>query len=256
MNEKMPALFVGHGSPLNAIENNIYTSGWEEIAGEIPKPRAILSISAHWVTGGTRINSAENPKTIYDMYGFPEELYRVKYDAPGAPELAHATVELISRGVKIDNSWGIDHGTWSVLFRMYPKADIPVYQLSIDSDAPAGIHYEIGKEISSLREKGVMIFGSGNVVHNLFRVNLRMEGGYTWANTFDDYIRDKIIKGQYQDVINHDSAGESAEQAFFTPEHFFPLLYVLGATRQDDRLRIFNNSCTLGSLSMTSYLFE
>jgi 4,5-DOPA dioxygenase extradiol len=256
MKERMPALFVGHGSPLNAIQNNIYTSGWEEIAGEIPKPLAILSVSAHWVTEGTRINSAENPKTIYDMYGFPEELYRVKYDASGSPELAHATIELISREVKIDNNWGIDHGTWSVLYRMYPKADIPVYQLSIDSDASADIHYKIGKEISLLRDKGVMIFGSGNVVHNLSRVNWGMDGGYPWAFTFDDYIKDKIIKGQHKDVINYDSTGESAKLAFFTPEHFSPLLYVLGASRQDDRLTIFNNSCTLGALSMTSYLFR
>ncbi len=254
--EKMPALFVGHGSPLNAIEDNIYTSGWKEIAGEIPKPRAILSVSAHWVTKGTRVNSKENPKTVYDMYGFPEELYRVTYNAPGTHEFANAAIELISREVTIDNSWGIDHGTWSVLKRMYPSADIPVFQLSIDIDAPAEAHYKIGQEISVLREKGVMIFGSGNVVHNLSRVNWEMKGGYQWAVEFDELIKDKIINQQHFEVINYNSLGESSQLAFFTPEHFYPLLYVLGASRKDDRLRIFNNSCTLGALSMTSYLFR
>lgn len=256
MNEKMPALFVGHGSPMNAIDDNIYSRGWEEISKEIPKPKAILAISAHWTTDMTRINDDNKPNIVYDMYGFPTELYRVAYDVPGAPELAEYTKKLISRAVITDNSWGIDHGTWSVLHRMYPSADIPVYQLSIDSSAPPQVHYEIGKELSSLREKGVMILGSGNVVHNLLKVDWENEGGYSWAVEFDNYIKEKIIDGKYQEVINYKSAGKSSELAFFTPEHFYPLLYVLGASRKEDKLRIFNNSCTLGALSMTSYLFE
>lgn len=256
MAKRMPALFVGHGSPMNAIENNIYSRNWEELSQTIPKPEAILSISAHWYTEGSKINDTEAPETIYDMYGFPEELYRVDYRVKGAPELAHMTQSIINRKVEIDNTWGIDHGTWSVLKRMYPKADIPVYQLSVDKNASPEVHYEIGKQISILRDRGVMIFGSGNVVHNLARVNWEVEGGYPWAIEFDEYIKDKIINNKYIDVINYCTSIESAKLAFSTPEHFYPLLYILGATCGEDQLRVFNASCTLGSLSMTSYLFK
>ena len=256
MNRKMPAMFIGHGSPMNAIENNNFVLAWKETAEKIARPDAILSVSAHWVTNGTRVNDMEKPKIIYDMYGFPEELYQVSYNAPGAPELAHETMGLLSREVKIANDWGIDHGTWSVLCRMYPNADIPVYQLSLDLNASAEEHYRIGEEISSLREKGVLILGSGNVVHNLSRVDFSMQWGYPWAEKFDDYITEKIKKRQYKDVIDYQSAGEVSRQAFFTTEHFYPLLYVLGASRPDDRLTIFTDSCTLGAISMTSYLFE
>lgn len=256
MSQKMPAIFIGHGSPMNAIENNGYSNKWREIALEIPKPQAILSISAHWFTNGTRINDDQKPKTVYDMYGFPDELYQVVYKANGAPKLAHATKDLISRGVEIDNSWGLDHGTWSVLHRMYPDADIPVYQLSVDSNAPAEVHYKMGQELRSLREQGVMIFGSGNVVHNLARVNWSMEDGYPWAVEFDQYIQGKVIQRQYEEVIHYQNAGESSKLVFSTPDHFYPLLYVLGASREDDRLKIINDSCTLGALSMTSYIFE
>jgi 4,5-DOPA dioxygenase extradiol len=254
---RMPALFVGHGSPLNAIEDNRYTQGWQEIARRIPKPQAILSVSAHWYTNGTRINNDDNPKTVYDFYGFPEELYKVVYDVPGASKLANVTKELIRREVKTDNTWGIDHGTWSVLNQMYPAADIPVYQLSIDKGAPAEVHYNIGKELSSLRDKGVMIFGTGNVVHNLSRISWEMEeSGFPWAIDFNEYIKDKIIKRQYEDVINYKQAGDSSKLAFITQEHYYPLLYVLGASKEEDQLRIWNDSYTFGSLSMTCYLFE
>ncbi|HSN58557.1 MAG TPA: 4,5-DOPA dioxygenase extradiol, partial [Clostridiaceae bacterium] len=187
--KKMPALFVGHGSPMNAIEDNEYSRGWKEIAKKIPKPEAILSVSAHWYTDGTKVSDAANPKTIYDMYGFPDELYNVAYNAPGAPELAHAAKELISNHVQIDNSWGLDHGTWSVLHRMYPDSDIPVFQLSIDSRTSFGDHFRIGREIAALREKGVLILGSGNIVHNLALVKWGMAGGFPWAVEFDSYIK-------------------------------------------------------------------
>lgn len=251
----MPVLFVGHGSPMNAIEDNTFTRGWEAIAGKIPKPEAILSVSAHWFTDGSRITDAEQPKTIYDMYGFPDELYRVTYSAPGAPELAHLTKSLISRAVQIDNSWGIDHGSWSVLHKMYPAADIPVYQLSVDRSASAETHFQIGREISALREKGVMIFTSGNIVHNLAQINWGMAGGHPWASEFDGYIKEKIMTRQYREVVHYKSAGKSAEMAFYTPEHFYPLLYCLGASRAEDGIAVFNDACTLGSLSMTCYLF-
>ena len=164
---KMPVLFVWTWSPMNAIEDNHYSRGWKKIAESIPKPETILSISAHWYTRGTRIMNGENPKTIYDMYGFPKKLYEVSYNAAGSPRFAKVSKELISRETKYDNSWGIDHGTWSVLVHMYPKRDIPVFQISIDADAPPEEHYKIGRELSPLREQGVLIFGSGNVVHNL-----------------------------------------------------------------------------------------
>lgn len=253
---KTPLLFVGHGSPLNAIEDNSYTRSWQEIAAKIPRPAAILSVSAHWYTVGSRINDTAKPKVIYDMYGFPDELYKVAYNAPGSPELARITKNLIQKEVRIDNSWGIDHGTWSVLYKMYPKADIPVYQLSVDGNESAEVHFQMGQQLRSLREKGVLIFASGNVVHNLARVNWEMDGGYSWATEFDGYIKEKVLTREYQDVINYKSAGKSAEQAFYQPDHFYPLLYVLGASEETDRLSIYNESCALGSLSMTSYLFE
>ncbi|SHI01710.1 Aromatic ring-opening dioxygenase, catalytic subunit, LigB family [Sporobacter termitidis DSM 10068] len=256
MSERMPALFVGHGSPMNAIEDNQYSKAWAEIGKHIIKPEAILSISAHWFTKGTKITDAPKPEVVYDMYGFPEALYRVVYQPHGSPELAHETKALISRDVKIDNSWGIDHGTWSVLRRMYPNADIPVYQLSVDADANAEAHFKTGRELSVLRDKGVMIFGSGNVVHNLSRVNWDMDGGYSWASEFDGYVKGKIVDGKYDDVLDYSKAGPSAAMAFHTPDHFDPLLYVLGASDKSDKLTVLNDSCTLGALSMTCYLFE
>ncbi len=255
MKERMAAVFVGHGSPMNAIEKNTYSSAWEEIGTKIKKPEAILAISAHWSTRGIKITDAPKPKMVYDMYGFPDALYRVEYQPDGSPKLAHETASLISKDVKIDNSWGIDHGTWSVLRWMYPNADIPVYQMSVDAGANAETHFNIGRELMALREKGVMILGSGNVVHNLRRVNWDMEDGYVWAKEFDGYIKDKIVSGQYTDVLDYSKVGESASLSFSTPDHFYPLLYVLGSTQKDDKLTVFNESCTLGALSMTSYLF-
>ena len=253
---KMPVLFVGHGSPMNAIEENEYTEHWIRIAKLIPRPNAILSISAHWFTNGSKITDAANPKMIYDMYGFPEELYKIRYNAPGAPDLAHFTKNLIIREVTIDNSWGYDHGTWSVLCRMYPEADIPVYQLSVDWKAAAEEHYRMGRELKELREKGVLIFASGNVVHNLPRLNWNMEKGYSWAEEFDQYIKEKILQKEYEDVVHYEKAGASSQMAFPTPEHFYPLLYMLGAAEENDEVTIFNEDCTLGSISMTSYLLQ
>lgn len=253
---KTPVLFIGHGSPLNAIEDNEYTKSWQEIAAKIPKPQAILSVSAHWYTEGSRITDVENPKVVYDMYGFPDALYNVKYEAPGAPELARVTQQLLQKEVCIDNSWGIDHGTWSVLCKMYPQADIPIVQLSVNRKASAQEHYQLGQQLRPLREQGVLIFASGNVVHNLARVNWNMNHGYAWADEFDGYIRDKIKAGEYQDVINYQNAGKSAELSFQYPDHFYPLLYMLGAADPTDQLTIYNDSCTMGALSMTSYLFE
>lgn len=256
MNE-MPVLFVGHGSPMNAIEGNRFSDYWKLLGEEIPRPKVILSVSAHWYTSGLRVTDAPSPKMVYDMYGFPEELYQIVYNAPGSPDFAHLTEKLIGGDIKIDNSWGLDHGSWSVLCHMYPKADIPVFQLSVDRLAPAAECYEIGKRLRSLREQGVLIFGSGNVVHNLYRTDWSMEkAGYPWAHEFDDYIKESILDHKPERVINYSGAGASSALAFSTMDHFAPLLYVLGASNQGDRIRVFNNSCVLGSLSMTGYLFE
>lgn len=256
MNNRMPMLFIGHGSPMNAIEDNDYTAGWQRIASGLKKPKAILSVSAHWVTEGTRVNDSETPKTIYDMYGFPDALYKVKYDASGSPSFAQKTKSLLTKEVKVDNTWGIDHGTWSVLCRMFPEADIPVYQLSLDRNASAKKHFENGRAISALREEGVLILGSGNVVHNLSKVNFRMSGGFEWADEFDQYVIQHIKNGTYDGVLDYNCAGESAQMAFYTTEHYDPLLYVLGAAKPDDKLTVFNDSRIYGALSMTSFLFE
>ena len=256
MENIMPVLFIGHGSPMNAVEDNDYSQTWKELGRNLPKPEAILSISAHWYTHGTRINDLENPRLIYDFYGFPKELYEIEYKAVGFTKGAHRTRELINRDVVIDNSWGIDHGTWSVLLRMYPKADIPVFQLSIDQTAPPEVHYNIGRAIRPLRKEGILIMSSGNVVHNLHRVNWDMDGGYPWALQFDEYIKSNIIKQRHQNVVDYHSGSDVADLAFRTSDHFFPLLYALGASHREDEITVFNNSCTLGSLSMTSYLFQ
>lgn len=250
----MPVLFAGHGSPMNAIEDNKYSQVWRKLSDYIPKPKAILSVSAHWYTDGTRIQNVINQKMIYDMYGFPSELYEVVYAAEGSPDAASRTSELISRNVIVDNSWGLDHGTWSVLKWMYPEADIPVFQLSVDRKINPVEHYKIGSELKELRKEGVLIFGSGNVVHNLSLVDWNMNGGYTWAEEFDSYIKENIMKKDIDGVINYKNAGESSNYAFRTPEHFDPLLYILGSANEDDEVSVYNDSCVMGSLSMTCYL--
>jgi len=241
---------------MNAIEDNEYSTSWAKMGEKLKKPMAILSVSAHWYTPGTRITDSARPKTIYDMYGFPEALYEVRYQPPGAPELAHEVAGLIGSGVQIDNTWGIDHGSWSVLRKMFPAADIPVVQLSVDANADAQSHFRIGTEIRALRDKGVMLFGSGNIVHNLSRVNWGMADGYPWAQEFDMYIKDSVINRRFKDVVNYNKSGFSVEKPFYTPDHFYPLLYVLGASYDDDTLTVFNDSCTLGALSMTSFLLN
>ena len=253
---KMPIVFIGHGSQMNAIEDNEFCRNWTKLAREIPQPKAILSISAHWYTNGTLVNNNLNPKMIYDMVGFPDELYQVKYPAKGNPELAKLVQSLVSKEVKVDNSWGYDHGTWSVLVKMFPQADIPLIQLSIDRNASAEVHFKIGQELSVLRDQGVLILGSGNVVHNLSRIDWNMQSAaYPWAVSFDAYIKDKIMKREFEDIIHYDKAGDMAKLSIPTPDHFLPLLYVLGASLPDDKLTIINEACMMGSMSMTCYLF-
>lgn len=254
---RMPVVFVGHGSPMNAIEDNHYSRSWKSIAEKIPRPKVILSVSAHWYTDGTRIMNEEAPRTIYDMYGFPKELYEVTYNVPGSPYFAGIAKNLISKKTEYDNSWGIDHGTWAVLVHMYPKRDIPVFQISIDAYAPPEAHYRIGRELRGLRDEGVLILGSGNIVHNLRLVDWNMEGkGFDWAYEFDDYIHENIRKKSYNNILRYRELGETAKLAVPTPDHFYPLLYTLGALDEDDRVSVFNKSGELGSLTMTGYLWE
>lgn len=253
---QMPTLFVGHGSPMNAIETNSYTEEWVKIARKIPKPQGILSVSAHWYTGHTSVFDTKNPKTIYDMYGFPDDLYQIVYDSPGDPALAKMTQSILGDFVGVDNSWGIDHGTWSVLNHMYPKRDVPVVQLSIDKNKPFSYHYLLGKKLQRLREDGILIMGSGNIVHNLHLVRMDVDGGYPWAYEFDDYIEKQIKEKNHEGALKHHKAGRSAENAFWTPDHYLPLLYVLGASNENDEIDVFNKDCVFGSVSMTGYLFS
>ncbi len=254
---KMPVLFVGHGSPMNAVEDNSYTGAWRGIVERIPKPEVIISVSAHWYTKGTRIMNEGNPKTIYDMYGFPDELYEVSYNTAGAPGMAEVCRELITTETRYDNTWGIDHGTWSVLVHMYPGRDIPVFQISIDAGAPPEAHYKIGRELRALRENGCLIFGSGNIVHNLRLVDWhKANKGFDWAYEFDEYIYENILNGKHENILKFNGLGNIARLAVPTPDHFYPLLYALGASGEDDKISVYNKSCELGSLTMTSYLWE
>lgn len=256
---RMPVMFVGHGSPMNAITDNKYKENWIKVgekfkAGEKLHPKAIICVSAHWYTKGTKVNPAQVPEQIYDMYGFPEELYQVKYPVKGSPELADRVKELIGEDCQFNTDWGIDHGTWSVLKWMFPLADIPLIQLSIDGTQKGPFHFNLGEKLAPLRDEGVLIVGSGNIVHNLRKVGWMMTDGYPWAYEFDGIIRQGIVDRQFDKVIDYKSNGESALLAVPTPDHYYPLLYVLGATSELDRPFIFNDSCELGSMSMTSYL--
>ena len=254
---RMPVLFAGHGSPMSAIENSADTKAWQALGKQIPQPRAVLSISAHWYTDGSRIQTSPHPKQIYDMYGFPQELYDLKYRPAGDPALAAQVQSLVrSPAVHADNTWGIDHGTWAVLCKIFPKADIPVVQLSVNSRLQPDQHYAIGKALSSLRSQGVLIFASGDVVHNLRRIDWDKEDGFDWADSFDTAIRDAVLKKDHETVIHYDRLGRPADLSVPTPEHFLPLLYALGASDDSDQVTVFNDRRTLGSLSMTGYLFQ
>lgn len=251
----MPAIFVGHGSPMNAIENNEFTGGWVDMAKAIPRPQAILSVSAHWVTGRTCINNQQHPEMVYDMYGFPKALYDVIYSPPGAPAVAADTLSLLEPDATYDNSWGIDHGTWSVLKHMYPNGDIPTFQMSIDGDATMTQHFDIGRKLQSLREQGVLLLGTGNVVHNLALIQWDNPGGEPWAEEFDRYVKQSILAHNYQGVVDYKSAGFCATKAFYSTEHFVPLVVLLGSIGEEEPVQLYNEACVMGSLSMTSYVF-
>jgi len=253
----MPVLFVGHGSPMNAIVDNIFSRTWMELGKTLPKPEAILSISAHWETRGVFITAMKQPRTIHDFGGFPQELFNVQYPAPGSPELASETRSILKKAeAGLDQSWGLDHGTWSILKRMYPSADIPVIQLSLDYSQPARFHYDLGRELAPLRKKGVLIIGSGNMVHNLRMVawdKLDEPGfGYDWAIEANEKMKRYILDGDYKALIDYRSQGKAFDLSIPTPEHFLPLLYTLALKEEKDLIEFFNDQAVAGSLSMTS----
>ena len=247
------AIFFGHGNPMNAIGQNAYTDGWSQLGQSMPRPRAILSISAHWYVPETGVTITTAPRTIHDFGGFPPALYRIEYPAPGDPALARRVQQLLAPlDVKLDHSWGLDHGTWSVLKHAFPKAEVPVVQLSIDATQPAAFHYELGARLAPLREEGVLIAGSGNVVHNL-RVMGRDGGSpYDWAVRFNDYVRDALATQQYQRLVAYEEAGEDARLSVPTPEHYLPLLYVLGAQRPGETAAVAVDGLEIRSISMLS----
>jgi 4,5-DOPA dioxygenase extradiol len=255
--EKMPALFLGHGSPMNAIEENEFVTGFREISKEIPRPTAILCVSAHWETRGTFVTAMEHPPTIHDFGGFPKTLFDVQYPAPGSPELAKETKGIITKtDVGLDEKWGLDHGAWSVIRHLYPHADIPVIQMSLDYHQTPQFHYELAKELSTLRHKGVLIIGSGNMVHNLRMVawdKLNTGNyGYDWAIEANEKMKQFILSGDHQQLINFKSQGRAFELAIPTPEHYLPLLYTLALKGAHEKVSLFNDKAVGGSLTMTS----
>ncbi len=252
--EKMPVLFTGHGSPMNGIEDNEFSQRWRSMGNEVPRPAAVLCISAHWFTRGTLVTAMEQPQTIHDFGGFPKALFDVQYPAPGDPLFAKAVVELVqTTSVIPDHDWGLDHGTWSVVRQMFPEAAIPVLQLSIDYTKGPLFHYELAKELAVLRKKGVLIIGSGNMVHNLGVLNWSQpESAYDWAVEMDETFKKLILERNHQPLIQYEQLGPAAKLAIPTPEHYLPLLYTLALQANDDAVSLFNAKRVMGSVSMTS----
>ncbi len=258
MPERMPTLFVGHGSPMNAIEDNEFTKGWEKIALTIPKPEAILCVSAHWYVPSTLITTAQQPQTIHDFYGFPPELYQQQYPAPGAPELAAiVSSSLLEYSIGLDTTWGLDHGTWSVLKKMYPEADIPTIQLSIDHSMPPQFHFELGKRMDFLRDQGVLIIGSGNLVHNLGAVIWNSEDSvFEWAKEFEDTIIDSLTDNDESVFVDFENIQEITRKSHPSLDHYLPFLYAVGAGGLDGGPMIHNKKIIHGSISMTCLMFD
>ncbi len=247
-----PALFIGHGSPMNALEQNAQVQQWQSAVQGL-KPKAILMVSAHWYTQGTAVTAMAVPETIHDFYGFPEELHQVQYPAPGIPELASAIKGLLSpHQVKLDLSWGLDHGAWSVLMHMFPKADIPVVQLSLDQNLSPAEHLELAHKLAPLRQQGVMILGSGNVVHNLRMLDWQSTQPPLWAEQFNQQIKALLQSKNFTAIAQYQTLGEAARLAVPHPDHFLPLLYVLGSMLEGDELSLFNDEILYGALSMLS----
>src|SRR5262249_45989319 len=253
MSDILPALFFGHGNPLNAISSNLYTSAWNAIGRSLPKPRSVLAISAHWYVPGTGVTVSTAPRTIHDFGGFPRELYRVQYPAPGDPALARRVQAMLAPlPVMLDDSRGLDHGTWSVLKHVYPAADVPIVQLSIDETRPAAFHYDIGRRLAPLREEGVLIVGSGNLVHNLhtYASGRHMPDPYDWAGRFETEAKGLLLAGDHKPLVDYESLGREALLSIPTPDHYLPLLYVIGARQKNDAISFPVEGVDGGSISM------
>lgn len=249
----MPAIFFGHGNPLNALLRNGYTQRWSEIGESLPRPKAILCVSAHWYVPGAAVTINTAPRTIHDFGGFPRELYEVKYPAPGDPELAQRVQQLLAPlPVAMESGWGFDHGTWSVLCHVYPKADIPIVQLSIDETRPASFHYDIGQRLGPLREEGILIVGSGNLVHNLhaYAWGKHAVEPFAWATHFEGEVRGLLQSGDHKPLVNYEHMGREAQLSIPTPDHYLPLLYVVGASSSTDRVTFPVEGVDGGSISM------
>jgi 4,5-DOPA dioxygenase extradiol len=255
--KSMPVLFAAHGSPMNALANNAFTKSLNELGQQLPRPQAILCVSAHWETQGTQILAVKNPQTIHDFYGFPKPLFEVQYPAPGSLELANEVQNLIP-GSTLSDRWGFDHGTWSVLVHLYPKADIPVIQLSLDTSKTPDQHLEVGKLLQPLREKNILIMGSGNIVHNLRKIQWQNpNGALDWAKEFDQDIKLALEKHQQQDLTHYEEKfGEAAHLSVPTNEHYLPFLYCVGAAATEDKISYPYEGYEMGSLSMRSVLWE
>jgi 4,5-DOPA dioxygenase extradiol len=254
MSQRIPALFIGHGNPMNALLANQYTEKWAALGGALPRPRAILSVSAHWYIQDAAITIDSAPRTIHDFGGFPRELYQVQYPAPGDPELATRVQKLLAPlSVRRDERWGLDHGTWSVLCHVYPHADIPVVQLSIDETQPPTFHHDVGKRLAPLRDEGILIFGSGNVVHNLhaYAWGRHVQEPYDWAISFEARVRELLLAEEYKPLIDYENRlGSEADLAVPTPDHYLPLLYVAGTRMRSERLTFPVEGMDGGSVSM------
>ncbi|MDR2275524.1 MAG: 4,5-DOPA dioxygenase extradiol [Sphingobacterium sp.] len=255
--DKYPVLFLGHGSPMNAIEDNEFVQGFRKIGQTFEKPKAILVVSAHWETRGTFVTAMEHPATIHDFGGFPQALFDVQYPAPGSPALAHETQQIVTKAaVHLDDKWGLDHGSWSVVKHLYPNADVPIIQMSIDYTQPASYHYDIAQQLAQLRKKGVLIIGSGNMVHNLRMVawdKLNTAGyAYEWATIANDKMKKFIQDGNHQALIDFRQQGKEFDLAIPTPEHYLPLIYTLALQEKNEDLFLFNDNSVAGSLTMTS----
>ena len=251
----MPAIFFGHGNPMNALQRNDWTAAWATIGETIPRPRAVLCVSAHWYLPATLVTAMTAPRTIHDFGGFPQELYRVQYPARGDPELALRVQELLAPvSVGLDNSWGLDHGTWSVLIHVFPDADIPVVQLSIDETQPAEFHFELGRRLTPLRDEGILIMGSGNLVHNLhtYAWGRHMPEPYDWAVSFETTARELMRSGEFEPLVQYDTLGRDAVLSIPTPDHYLPLLYVIATKRKDDAVSFPVEGVDGGSVSMLS----
>lgn len=254
--QKMPVFFVGHGSPMNGILDTEFSRGWKDMVNGLDIPSAVLVVSAHWLTNGTLVTAMDFPKTIHDFGGFPQELYEVQYPAPGSPDLAHIIQEEVS-GVQIhlDHEWGLDHGAWTVVRHMFPDAQIPVLQLSIDYFKPAEYHYKLAQELLELRQRGVLIIGSGNMIHNLRILdwnNIDRNVGYDWAEELNERFLKIIEQKEHSTLFSIQNFGEAGKLAVPTPDHYYPLLYALGLQDSKDEVEIFNNKLVGGSISMTS----